>query len=134
MAAHTITTHATAAKAARVRRACTQLRAAAANNPIANTKSACAYEASVADAGCHALARSRKRNAVYAIHPAAQASRYFFRNARKKSRLTTTTLRAAVSRAVSQVAKTPTDCASSPVGPVNRRTSGKPFQYQALPP
>src|SRR5712692_6937221 len=111
MAAQTISTHDTATSAVRARRACADISAAAANNAIASTKPAGAIAAIDFEAACDSPA--------FAAH----ISRYRSRNARKKSRLTTTTIRAAVSRAVNQgTVSAPTEFPNVQAGFIDKRT------------
>ena len=63
MAAQTINTHETATNAVSARRACADISAAAANNPIASTKSACANATIDFDAACNSPAPATHRNA-----------------------------------------------------------------------
>src|ERR1019366_4415322 len=101
IAAQTSNTHEIATTAVSARRACADIRAAAANNPIASTKSACANAAIDFGAACNSPQPVAHRNAPEATQAAAQASRHRSQKTRKKSRLTATKIRAAVSRAVS---------------------------------
>src|SRR5208282_4971141 len=55
MAAQTTSTQETASSAISARRACTDISAAAANNPIASTKSACANAATNFEVACNSL-------------------------------------------------------------------------------